>query len=167
MRAILEQARLGMLGLPNWNATPNRGPINRWMWQHASPHSVLYGYYRQRWCMPCALLEADDPLLEEIHRPGISLTAALERIRQLGVDYVLFEPMTPEMSENRVRCTDPILKNVTDRRYFERVAECMGTTLYRVHYPGGAQPLTPTPARPMPWLLDYSASGPSIDLSAR
>lgn len=156
---LAHDRQLGVLQKPDWSRPPARTPLFKWMVNHMDAHSVTYTYYRRRWSIPGALLPADNPLFEWIHRPGVSLASALEALQQAGVTHVLVPNDNPELVEYEAYRTDPIIRNLGDSHSFQLLDKFMGAASYRVVYPVKEKPLTPDAAHPMPWLMEFAASG--------
>jgi hypothetical protein len=150
----------GRLAEVQWARAPSLFSVTEWMQHCLNPHSVIYGYYMQRWTLPGSVLPPDDPLLESIHRPGAPWIRVMETLRQLGVDFILDYHGDPELEAYTVYQHDPVLARLGDRHFFQPVVKGSSMALYRVIYPGGALPRRPDRSNPMPWLFDFAAGGP-------
>lgn len=156
---LAREKQIGLLQRPDWSRTPTRTALFKWMGNHMDSRSVTYSYYRRRWSIPGALLPADNPRFEWIHRPGVPLSAALGALRQAGVTHVLVPDDNPELVEFEAYRTDPIIQQLDDSHSFQLLKRFMGAAIYGVVYPAKEKPMTPDASHPMPWLMDFAGSG--------
>jgi len=159
-KRMSEDYHIGVLRHPNWDRSPGPTATFRWMQSHLDQHSVFYSHSEDRWVFPGPLVGYDDPLMERIHQSGVPMTTVIETLRSMGVNYIFSWRFYEWAEEDRVYATDPIFKNLLDTRYFQPVCRDPFSSLFRVVYPPGETAARPGPGHPMPWLMDYAASGP-------